>query len=1683
MAGEQKVREPDGKASASPVDTASLYSTFTVNWVTRLVNKARREGIDESDLCALPEEDRPETACPQFCEAWEHTVKLAHAQGKEPSLLRALLRGFGRRLLWSGLWQAVFCVLSLVQPWVITRLLRALERDEGEDSLREALMWAGVLAGVSILLSASFCVMFYQSTRLGVTLRTALMTAVYKQGIALSLTARQTETLGQTLTLMSVDPDRLVLAVQFVHFMWHAPVACICVIGIIWSFFGWSAVAGTLLFVVVFPINALGGAVTGYHRQGGLACTGRRMRTLTQALQHIRPLKCFAWERAIAQDIKKEREGELWHAYASIVTRAALREFMFLAPSIAAAAIFALRVYVANDPLDRVAVFSVLAYVNALRFPINLFSLALITTNDARVALSRLSAFLQAEVLQESPPEVAAREAREREREGTGAASPRAGGREKEREKGEEIHAGMNGADPHSEADKGENAESQSRQDEKTLSALPESNGGHVASVKAPRPVIEIVNGRFSWKPPPSESSNSAKTSKNKKRKGKGKGQAGEDNREGSGSGSKGFSLGPISLSVSGGEFVAVIGGVGSGKSSLLKAILGEMPREEEEEAAGDKQTKGPSTVSLRAPASFCAQEAWIQNLSLRNNVLFGHDGETARGGEEEGGRDEEICSGYLDCLEGAALFEDLKILTAGDMTEIGERGINLSGGQKARVSFARSLYAWVGSLGVSRIFLFDDPFAAVDSPVGREMMRKGIEDILGRSRSNRGGPSLFAGGGGGAEVHKDPSSPDGGHPELPLENGRQAETASGGGWQTEDHQDHTEMEREKGDRATVLMVLNSHLHLLENFDRVIVLEEGKIIDMGTPSQIRERHPLFTASAAQAGGASPSPNASKRRASPSPSPSPSPTAQADKSEKGGKQNGNRLSIDRQQQHSRRPPSLQGATRPTLSFATPAAASPSPSPSPSPPGADRSSVLQSRSAGLSFSPIGPSKSAMGKGDVAVGSLTKKETTIRGNIRAETFAHYFAAALQRRTSGGGTESSQCSSCGNCCQCPLFGVVLLSVLLFVFALGQGVRILAEWWLVAEWTPEGEQTQQTSLNGFLYFGLTGAALAVLLLRSVMLIDLCNKASRHLQEICLVRVLRGSVAWFFDVTTTGEILNRFGKDLDDVDWQVPEFSFQILQNGFHILGILVVCALANPFFLLFLLPLIGFFGWYYTRFRACNRDLKRYEGRSRSPVFALFSETLGGLETIRAFGASQRFIRTAFQRISANVTVYFHTWMVRHWVLVRMEFLATAIVVIVAFLAVLLRGSTQADWAGLALVSAIQLCAMMQRTVKVWLELEGYMTSTERILEYEKVPSEPPYSALCSDAAFFLDNRPPPTEGDIRRRGSSTPHERRNKSPEGEKGEGGPRACHTAAPDLERGEGREKRRRRSSVRSSRGVSPSPPGWPSEGRVTFKNVWLKYRHGDPVLKGVSFEALPGERVGVVGRTGAGKSSLTVCLFRMNELSEGAVEIDGVDITQVPLFDLRSRMAIITQEPVLLAGTVRSNLDPSRESSDAQMWKALEEVGLRQSIEKMEGGLEGSISERGGNLSAGQRQLFCIARALLRETRVLVMDEATASVDSVTDERVQKAIRGKTAGSRPPTVITIAHRLDTVMDSDRIVVMDEGRVVEMGPPQELLSNPSGVFARMASSAGLGPRVEEKEGAGAGVGSAEGCGCEE
>ncbi|KAJ3207843.1 hypothetical protein HDU67_007191, partial [Dinochytrium kinnereticum] len=446
-------------------------------------------------------------------------------------------------------------------------------------------------------------------------------------------------------------------------------------------------------------------------------------------------------------------------------------------------------------------------------------------------------------------------------------------------------------------------------------------------------------------------------------------------------------------------------------------------------------------------------------------------------------------------------------------------------------------------------------------------------------------------------------------------------------------------------------------------------------------------------------------------------------------------------------------------------------------------------------------------------------------------------------------------------------------------------------------------------------------------------------RASKIFHDSLMQKILNAPMR-FFETTPIGRILNRASKDIGIIDQEIM-FSFQyaygVLIDAITIFSVITTI---TPLFIVIILP-VGCVHWAISqKYLKASRGLKRLESVTRSPIYSMFSETLNGVSTIRAYSAEQRFSLENLRRVEVNNKAYFYLWTSNRWLQVRVGLVSAVVVFFAGVCIVFGRSVLDPGLVGISLIWALQCSNTLIWLIREHASLEMSMNAVERTNEYLNIEQELP--------AIIPDRRP------------------------------------------------------------------APSWPSHGALKVEHLEMKYSNDGPtVLTDVTFEIKGGEKLGVVGRTGAGKSSLSLCLFRIVEPSAGTITVDGINVADIGLHDLRSRLTIIPQDPVLFEGTVRSNLDPFEEHADEAVWECLEKVrfmdtvqsaaetGVAQENVLVEEGsaahadvaedfkgkvvgerlsLKSAVAEGGGNFSQGQRQLLCLARAILKSSKIMVLDE-------------------------------------------------------------------------------------------------------
>lgn len=1019
------------------------------------------------------------------------------------------------------------------------------------------------------------------------------------------------------------------------------------------------------------------------------------------------------------------------------------------------------------------------------------------------------------------------------------------------------------------------------------------------------------------------------------------------------------------------GKLNIIAGPTGSGKTSLLMGLLGEMNliRGSIYLPGGyDRETLEPDPkTGLIESIAYCSQQPWLVNSTIKENIVFASEKNEKR---------------YKAVVAACALQRDFEILKSGDETLVGEKGIALSGGQKQRISLARALYS------KARHVLLDDCLSAVDSHTAQWIFDKCVT-----------GPLMT-------------------------------------------------------DRTCVLVTHNVSLSL-PNAEFVVVLDNGRIAAQGNPDHIMHLGIL-------ADDMSKSQNLSRTASGFLLARQPS-GADLEELERVGSQtsthagegaNGDAHKSDRPQENPHREKKAEGRVKWALM------------------------VMYLKS-------MGPWWFWMA---MAVMIIAQQSAAVGATVLITAWASSYAPSISTTAAASAIPVTVHPS---------------SLLAEPLGVGTPLRKAFDFSAGAQQTGLLQSSPAYDDVDAAYYLLIYAFIGIVymalsFLRELVAFTGALRASRLIHER-LYRAVSHAKMRFFDSTPLGQIMNRFSKDLEAVDQEVSPVALGFLHCLVSIVAIVVLISVITPAFLIAGIIISGLYfliGMYYI---CAYRDLKRLESTQRSPIFQQFGETLAGVSTIRAYGDQTRFMRENLSKIDTQNRPFYYLWATNRWLSIRVDLVGALVTLFAGSFIVLAIGKIDAGSAGLSLTYALTFNESVLWVVRLWALNEINFNSVERIKEYIDVEQEA--------KARIPENAP--------------------------------------ASD----------------------------WPAKGAVEFIDYSTRYREDlDLVLKNVSFKVEPLEKVGIVGRTGAGKSSLALALFRGLEAESGKIIVDGVDISTIGLSDLRESITIVPQDPTLFSGSIRENLDPFGLYTDEEIYTSLRRVRLidqhhftasnattqthtpdhhspkltpsmellaassaieadlvteptptntaeafsshpeipsipfsdavgdleelapaaaidgetaigesdkTKSAQKSVSGkssstavepeqvnknifrdLQSQVTESGSNLSQGQRQLLCLARALLSQPKIVLLDEATASVDYKTDHKLQETIREMRA-----SILTIAHRLQTIVDYDKVIVMDKGEVREVGHPFELIMREGGVFRDMCVATGDVETLEE------------------
>lgn len=747
-----------------------------------------------------------------------------------------------------------------------------------------------------------------------------------------------------------------------------------------------------------------------------------------------------------------------------------------------------------------------------------------------------------------------------------------------------------------------------------------------------------------------------------------------------------------ITFSASKGELSCIVGRVGSGKSSFLQSVLGDL-------------YKAKGTVTVHGSVAYVAQQTWIMNATVKENIVFGYRYDS---------------NFYEKTIKACALVDDLNVLPDGDETVVGERGISLSGGQKARVALARSVYSRAD------IYLLDDVLSAVDAHVGKHI----TDEVLGP----------------------------------------------------------------KGLLASKTRILATNaIPVLTCADHIVMLRDGRIIEQGTLEQLLAMRgtvaDLYKSAGQDSGSSTPGPAAGD---SPAGSSSDSSLLE-DTQEKD----------DEMEEAQENLTSLE-AIRPGPRFSV----------------SKRKDSMATLRRASTASFRGPRGKLTDEEVAPSKTRTAKEHQEQGKVKWAVYGDY---------------------------AKMNDPLALGIYMFALLAAQCAQIGGNVWLKNWAETNGKAGSNPDVGKYIgiYFAFGIGSSSLTVCQTLILWIFCSiEASRKLHERMAKAIFRSPMS-FFDTTPAGRILNRFSSDIYRVD-EVLARTFNMLfvnvaKSGFT----LAVISFTTPAFIGVIIPIGVMYMWIQRYYLRSSRELKRLDSVSRSPIYAHFQESLGGISTIRAYRQQQRFLLENEWRVDSNLKAFFPSISANRWLAIRLEFLGAVVILAsagFAIISVTSGSSLSAGMVGLAMSYALQITSSLNWIVRQTVEVETNIVSVERVLEYSRLPSEAP--------EINPRNRP------------------------------------------------------------------PASWPANGAIQFNNYSARYREGlDLVLKNIKLDIKSHEKIGVVGRTGAGKSSLTLSLFRLIEAASGNITIDNINTSSIGLLDLRRRLAIIPQDAALFEGTVRDNLDP------------------------------------------------------------------------------------------------------------------------------------------------------------------------
>ncbi|KAF9153461.1 Multidrug resistance-associated protein 4 [Linnemannia schmuckeri] len=1469
----------------------NFVSQWFFLWVIPLLRRTRSDPDFDPDAIELQQEESAQYAGERLGERWRQE----ELDFKEKaSVSRALMSAFGRPYLMLAFYKVFWIIFTYVGSYFLVKQLITYVETTPLDQREATSSRDGYLYALGLFLTcvgSSICIQQVMAECTRIGVQVRAGLMVLIYRKSLKLSSAHGG-IGNIINLLSNDCNRVAESFVNFHFLWSSALEIIVVIALAFVELKLAAVPALIILVLLFPVQYLLSFYTARVNAMATNSTTARIHIMSELLTAIKLIKFYAWEPYFRDRVTRVRAKEMDELRRGMYLKITSFALVFAAPVVTTLACIC--VYELSDDRGlRGDVTSSVVFTSLSLFNTLRYPLIMLPI----AVKTTLGAMLSFERLNGflSLPEVEPLQLH-----GDSDTMPES---DKVNSTGASVVADglvMNGSNS-------------SSGDAKEMERL--AHQRELAQLR-----IYIKDADFGW--PESKESNPT--------------------------------LKFISMKIKPGDLVAIVGDVGSGKSSTLAAIMGQIRL-----MAGSR--------AVRGTLAYVPHDAWLLNATAKENILFGSPFNQEK---------------YNAILRVCALNRDMSLLSAGDETEIGERGINLSQGQRQRVSLARAVYSGAD------IMLLDDPLSGMDAQIGKHIFQECIKGYLasktvvyvtnqlqhlascdyiivmkaGSVEAQGTFTELMAQdvnlarivdesmeiedpdqiqeltnevrleapvddtGAGATSPPTSPASEKGSTQALPLSRTIGLSRGNTGKGRFSSDEKNSEI----AELSTVTV------HGLPS-----IVRSGKLTHAGTSSVHNRPHLLSqrSQSASGTGTASTTFNTAA----------------------------NEQTIHRIREMNAHTIQNQMINEQTISRMIER---------------NQMTILGN----------------MGQNRLTVHATNREENSMaRAVERNQLTIHSLSGREGGMLSGGGgrgerldlgfgVKSRDVVSGWSVAKAYLrkgTGMGVSIAVALVFLATHGLRIFSDYWLRFTVGPDAKPDFNYYLS--VYGGLVAAVVFGAYMRTFFLSWVVFRKSITYHDRIFRKIMRAPMS-YFDVTPLARILNAFARHQYVVDEVLPDAILQMLQYMPLAIGAAILVIAIVPWSVIAVVVLLGLV-WVLVHFSSYADDrLKSMEAMTKGPIFAHMAATLDGLFSIRVYGAEERFDAFNLSKIDDNHKALFAMMQIRSWLALYLDLVSSIFVLVTAmFVIYFSRDNTlDASQAGLAITNALQLLIFGQWSIRMASEVKSTKESVCQLELYGmNIPAEAP--------DVIPENQP------------------------------------------------------------------PANWPSQGEIEFKKVVLRYQnYGVAVLKKVDFLVQARQKIGVVGKMGSGKTTLLISLLRVVEAAEGQILIDNVDIREIGLQDLRSKIAIIPQEPVLFVGTIRSNLDPFHRRNDQEIWDALDAVHLSENIKlNMPLKLETPIIENGRNFSLGQRQLFCIARAILFQSRILVLDEATSAVDLQTDLLIQETIKKNFADC---TVLMIAHRLNTIMECDKILVMEDGRVVEFEHPTKLIENKDGYFYSLVNQSG-------------------------